>query len=346
MKKFGKLLTATFLLTFSMTITAFAGTWKQDNAGWWWQNDDGTYPKSTWQWIDDDGDGTAESYCFDANGYVYTNTTTPDGYTVNGDGAWVENGVVKQSPAETPAAVITPAVTPGVFQPATDADKQLLLDSINKTNGLSSMAAKSNVNMTMSMDGETVPVTMDLDMKFKNLNTNDMKYLVNTHINMMGVDISGDMFYTNGYYYVDMAGQKQKTAMDLSTVMNQVASNTNSRGLSSLDAYQNLQTTVDENGFKVYTFTSDPSQMSSYINNVYNQMGLSATQANIRALNGSIYLTSDGYCAAQSMNLIMDVSVSGQTATADMKMNIYYINPGQPVDFELPSTDGFVEVSQ
>ncbi len=72
-----------------------AGAWKQDAAGWWWQNEDGSYPAGVWEWIDGDEDGTAECYYFNAAGYMLANTTTPDGYTVNADGAWVENGEVQ-----------------------------------------------------------------------------------------------------------------------------------------------------------------------------------------------------------------------------------------------------------
>ena len=30
----------------------FAAEWKQDNSGWWYQNDDGSYPINTWKEID------------------------------------------------------------------------------------------------------------------------------------------------------------------------------------------------------------------------------------------------------------------------------------------------------
>lgn len=72
--------------------------WKQDSIGWWYQNLDGSYPTSTWQWIDEDrnnnGDGELANYYFDANGYLVTNTTIDD-YTVNADGAWTVDGVVQ-----------------------------------------------------------------------------------------------------------------------------------------------------------------------------------------------------------------------------------------------------------
>ena len=76
------------------SMSAFAGEWKQDYNGWWWQNDDGSYPVSTWQWLDGNKDGLSESYYFNEAGYLVTNTTI-DGYTVNADGAWTENGQIQ-----------------------------------------------------------------------------------------------------------------------------------------------------------------------------------------------------------------------------------------------------------
>lgn len=72
--------------------TAFAGTWKQgingDPSAWWYDNGDGTFPVSTWQWIDGNGDGIAECYYFDDTGQMLSDTRTPDGYMVDQYGAW------------------------------------------------------------------------------------------------------------------------------------------------------------------------------------------------------------------------------------------------------------------
>ena len=78
-----------------MVSSAWAGTWKQNNVGWWFDNGNGTYPASTWQWIDSNNDGIAECYYFDRAGYMLANTSTPDGYQVNASGAWVQNGAVQ-----------------------------------------------------------------------------------------------------------------------------------------------------------------------------------------------------------------------------------------------------------
>ena len=43
----------------------------ENGYGWWYDNGDGTYPVSCWQWIDGNGDGLAECYCFNEEGYLY-----------------------------------------------------------------------------------------------------------------------------------------------------------------------------------------------------------------------------------------------------------------------------------
>jgi len=97
MRKYGmKIAAAAAVFCMAMPFAAFAGTWKSDANGMWYQFDDGSYPKGRWAWIDTDNDGMAESFYFDENGYVLRNTTTPDGYQVNRIGAWVVGGEVKQ----------------------------------------------------------------------------------------------------------------------------------------------------------------------------------------------------------------------------------------------------------
>lgn len=88
------------VMAISMGNTALAAGWQKDNTGWWWQNDNGSYPSNTWQWLDGNHDGVAECYYFDGNGYCLMNTQTPDGYSVNADGAWVVNGTVQTKAAE------------------------------------------------------------------------------------------------------------------------------------------------------------------------------------------------------------------------------------------------------
>ena len=65
MKKL-RLYVAIMAASLAMSITAFAGQWKQDNVGWWYQNDDGSYPASVIKQID------GPWYYFDGTGYMKT----------------------------------------------------------------------------------------------------------------------------------------------------------------------------------------------------------------------------------------------------------------------------------
>ena len=85
-----KIIFATVLLSLALPISAFAGEWKQDGNGWWYQRDDGTYPKNQWEEIE--YDGQKNWYCFNADGYMYSNAITPDGYIVASSGEWTALG--------------------------------------------------------------------------------------------------------------------------------------------------------------------------------------------------------------------------------------------------------------
>lgn len=71
--------------------------WNQNTTGWWYATNaaGSEWYSNGWYWIDGNEDGVSECYYFDANGYMLADTTTPDSYQVNHDGAWIVDGVVQ-----------------------------------------------------------------------------------------------------------------------------------------------------------------------------------------------------------------------------------------------------------
>ena len=102
MRNWKKVLLAVVPAAMMFSFTAFAGQWHQDMNGWWYENEDGSYCKNGWFWLDGNEDGEAECYCFDNDGYalvsLYNLTSKAAGYDENMDGAWVENGEVQVQP--------------------------------------------------------------------------------------------------------------------------------------------------------------------------------------------------------------------------------------------------------
>ena len=90
------LLCAFMSFVFLLSGTAQADWVKGESKNaWWFDFGNGDYFKSSWQWIDGNQDGIAECYCFDENGWMYENTITPDGYTVNENGVWTVSNIVQ-----------------------------------------------------------------------------------------------------------------------------------------------------------------------------------------------------------------------------------------------------------
>lgn len=66
-----------------MTINAKAAEWRKDSTGWWWQEDDRTYPRDSWRYIH------GFWYLFDSRGYMRTGWayTGNQWYYLEGSGA-------------------------------------------------------------------------------------------------------------------------------------------------------------------------------------------------------------------------------------------------------------------
>lgn len=74
MKKM-KLFITSALLSTALSMTVLAGEWKQDDTGWWYQNDDGNYPAEILKQID------GLWYYFNNSGYMQTgNIQFSDGW--------------------------------------------------------------------------------------------------------------------------------------------------------------------------------------------------------------------------------------------------------------------------
>lgn len=98
MRKFGSFLALSLAMTLGFSTAAMAAGWQtgtERTNDWKYLTDNGSY-LAGWHAIDSDGDGIGEYYHFDQAGWLDVNKTTDDGYEVNADGQWVENGEVQK----------------------------------------------------------------------------------------------------------------------------------------------------------------------------------------------------------------------------------------------------------
>lgn len=139
--------------------------------------------------------------------------------------------------------------------------KELYTEAIKKNQELSSMDMSSVVKMTMSQGEETIDVDVDMDIQMADVNTDKMKYVAKGSTSLMGQSIETSMFYTDGYYYMDMMGQKMKYAMDMDKLMEQVKQTTDNGNLN-VEYMKDIQAKKDGDT-TILTFSADPAKMDS-----------------------------------------------------------------------------------
>ena len=108
------------------SLTPFAAGWElgtgEHASQWKYVNADNTVDTG-WHVIDGNGDGIAEWYYFDQDGWLATSCTTPDGYTVNENGAWVQNGQVVTEKTEGTKTETSAQTETGAETDASDAER-------------------------------------------------------------------------------------------------------------------------------------------------------------------------------------------------------------------------------
>lgn len=126
MKRGIVVLAAALSMSMGMSVASYAASWEHDSKGWWYITDDYKYPVAQWrnidgnwyyfnskgytltgwQWIDGKSyffnDGSNKSFPYSA---MLKSTKSPDGYDLNADGAWVQNGVVMTKSGEAGLSV-------------------------------------------------------------------------------------------------------------------------------------------------------------------------------------------------------------------------------------------------
>lgn len=201
MKRLWIMLLTVCTLSMLMVSTAFASGWTtgqgENSSRWWYDLENGQYygiPTQAveWQWLDGNGDGTAECYAFDREGWMYAGTTTPDGYEVNADGAWTVDDIV-QTMAVAAGYAGTRAVAP-IQNPQED-DENILIAYFSKT-GTTEEAAREIQAVT---GGELFEITVadaypssyqsTVDRARRELDENARPALTSTVENMQEYDV-------------------------------------------------------------------------------------------------------------------------------------------------------------
>lgn len=223
---------------------------------------------------------------------------------------------------------------------------QEIYDAAQKKNSeLTSMDMTANSTVNMKQQGLDMTQTVKSDIKIDNLNTEKMRYLMTGTTSIAGQFLDMTIFYVDGYYYMETAGQKIKVAMDMAGITKQIQQNTSISQFSSADLQELTATSSGKN--QVLTYKIDPAKVSDLMDSVYETMGIDKSisgDMKINEMSGEATVNDKGFYTAMKSYMKLDMTVQGETINMEVTMDSVINNPGQAVEVTLPSTEGFEEM--
>ncbi|MEL7622419.1 MAG: DUF6612 family protein [Clostridiales bacterium] len=219
--------------------------------------------------------------------------------------------------------------------------------ALAKNEELTSLDLNMKLDMDMVIGEEKVTIASDSAIKMENPAGSNLKMDMKMDMSLSGIadgaatpeQITMQTYYSDGFYYMNMMGMKVKQAMDLETINAQAE---NMTGMEPLPEEILKDIKLEQSGdYQILSFTGNGEIMTEYIMSYMGQMkdfvNMSDSQSiAIKEVSGVFYVNKEGYIDRQEMNIAMNVTVEGESADMDMKLDIIYNQPGKQVTVQLP----------
>ena len=230
-------------------------------------------------------------------------------------------------------------------------DPAALLERVTQqANELDSMDCDLGVHAVMVMQDPEMDLDLSLNldmmmnMKMDQIKSGNLRYKADMAMEFLGQTEYATVFYKDGYYYMDSNGEKIKYPMDLNSMIASVEQTTAAADLAT--SLMKSLSVREEGENRVLSYVADPAKMNAYVQDALKPLlGSMDVGMIIREVKGEYVINKDDYYTSMNMYMVMDMSSYGETLRIIMLLEGNFNNPGQPVNLELPSTDGYSDLS-
>ncbi len=201
-------------------------------------------------------------------------------------------------------------------------------------------------------ENETIEAMMEMDMLIDITNISDPKLSANISFATMGVKLTGNMFFYDGYHYMEMLGQKtkQKDNTDFAQMFNSALE---IESIHSSDLETLEMTEADGNKTLAYTISEEKADiLFAPIYEIFDEI-FSAEELqgmgelidiDIGNLSGSVVVDENNKLSNVAFNLTMDMTNGAETAEFEMEALITINSYNEPIKIEIPPTDEYEEI--
>ena len=230
-------------------------------------------------------------------------------------------------------------------------DPAALLERVTqKASEMDSMDCQMGVHAVMIMQEPDTDLDLKLNldmamnMKMDQIKSGNLRYKADMAMEFLGQTEYASIFYKDGFYYMDSDGEKIKYPMDLNAMMKSVEQTTAAADLTP-SLMQSLSVR-EEGGNRILSYVADPAKMNAYVQKalepIFGNIDLGIL---IREVKGEYVINQDDYYTDMNMYMVMDLTSYGETLRIIMLIEGKINNPGQPVTVDLPSTEGYRDMS-
>ena len=200
--------------------------------------------------------------------------------------------------------------------------KEVLESSLKQSSKLKdadfSGEASYKIANSEASSSSNVTIKMNFDTKLQTVDKDQLIMSMTSTLNMLGQTMDMNMYYSDGYYYMNTNGTKQKIKMDIAGLQKQIQSTTGQTSLSA-KYYKDLKLS-EKDGNTVLKYSINNDGLNQYVKDVTSQMTTVTGGSNsikISSLSGTKTFNDKDLPVKESIQMVME---SGDNETGSITL--------------------------
>lgn len=217
----------------------------------------------------------------------------------------------------------------------------VIVQAMEKTKAMDSMAAEMKMQMDMEMEGMSLSIPVTADIKATGLDSDKPIMYTNMSMSMLGQTVDMEMYMEDGWAYIDAMGMQYKTNAteeisqydykdDIDAMLQEIPE----------ELLKDAEFVENDDGSKTVFISISNEQFAEiyddYIDSVNETAGTSVVE-DMTISDAVVTITvADEYISVYDMKFTMTMNVEGVSTTTKVTASVTYENPGQEVTITPP----------
>ena len=208
--------------------------------------------------------------------------------------------------------------------------------AVAKTQELDDISAKMVMDMTISSEEMSLAMPISMDMKAKNVKSDNPTILTNLTLTMLGQTLDAQIYQENGWSYSVIGESKHKTQSEPQT--DQYNYSEEMMQVIPEELMQDVKMEKGVDGAAKAVITIPGEKFTEVYSDLVDELSGNLVEgADLTVENAVVTISvKDGYIGAYDMSFSLTASDGEEVTTLDVESSITYENPGKSVEITPP----------